>query len=66
MYKTIEELPLTLKVEDVQSIFNIGKRQAYELVHAEGFLSMKVGSSIRIYKPQLMEWIKQRTQEQLL
>lgn len=66
MYKNLEDLPLILSVADIQDIFGIGQRQAYELVHIEGFPSMKVGHSIRVYKPQLIEWIKVQTEGQIL
>lgn len=66
MYKKLEELPLMLTPKDIKEIFNIGIRQAYELVHTEGFPSMKTGHVIRIYKPQLIEWITQQTQGHLI
>lgn len=66
MYKSFEDLPLYLTVDDLQNVFGIGHQKAYELVHSVGFPSMKLGGAIRIMKPLLIEWIKEQSEGQLL
>lgn len=57
--KNLEELPAMLSVADIRSLFGIGQRQAYELVHTEGFPTLKIGTTIRIPKHLLDKWIKE-------
>ena len=63
MYKSIEELPAMLNVKDIQLFFGIGKRQAYELVRTDGFPTLKIGTTIKIPKHLLKDWIKVNTEK---
>jgi len=58
VYKSMEELPAMLTVKDIKVLFSIGQKQAYELVHTEGFPAVKVGSSIKIPKYLLLKWLE--------
>ena len=58
-FKDLEELPAMLTVAVVRGLFGIGQRQAYELVHTEGFPTLKIGTTIRIPKHLLDKWIKE-------
>lgn len=57
VFKSIDELPAMLTVKDVRILFDIGQRQAYELVHTEGFPAIKLGTSIKVPKHLLVDWI---------
>ncbi len=57
-YRNIEELPAMLTVYQLRSFLGIGQRQAYELTHTEGFPALKIGTTIKIPKHLLMDWIK--------
>ena len=43
-------------VKDIQNIFHCGKNQAYELVKADGFPSMRIGGKIVVEKNALENW----------
>lgn len=47
-YKSISEMPLTLRVEDLMPILNIGRNTAYDLVKSGKIRSIKVGRQLRI------------------
>lgn len=64
IYKNIEELPAMLTVYQLRSFLGIGQRQAYELTHTEGFPAMKIGTSIKIPKHLLVDWIKNKVENQ--
>ena len=49
-YRSFEELPLTLRVEDLMPILKIGRNTAYELVRSGQMKSIRVGRQIRIPK----------------
>lgn len=61
--KSLDELPAMLNVCDIKTVFGIGRRQAYELVHSEGFPVVKVGVILKIPKHLLVEWIDKTAKE---
>ena len=60
-YKNCDELPLMLKVVQVAAVLGISRAGAYELVHSEGFPTLKIGSRIVVPKDRLREWIDANT-----
>ena len=60
-YKTYDELPLMLNVVQVAAVLGISRVGAYELVHSEGFPTLKIGSRIVVPKDKLREWIDANT-----
>ena len=57
IYKSFDELPLMLSVPDVAAVLGISRAGAYELVHAEDFPKLRIGSRIVVPKEELREWI---------
>lgn len=60
-YKNYDELPLMLNVVQVAAVLGISRAGAYELVHSEGFPTLKIGSRIVVPKGKLREWIDANT-----
>ena len=60
-YENYDELPLTLNVVQVAAVLGISRTGAYELVHSEGFPTLKIGSRIVVPKDKLREWIDANT-----
>ena len=60
-YKNYDELPLMLNVVQVAAVLGISRAGAYELVHSEGFPTLKIGSRIVVPKDRLREWIDANT-----
>ena len=58
-YHTYDDLPLTLRVEDLMPILGIGRNTAYELVWSGRIKSVKVGRQIRIPKQEMIRFLKQ-------
>ena len=44
-YKNYDELPLMLNVVQVAAVLGISRAGAYELVHSEGFPTLKIGGA---------------------
>ena len=59
-FKTYDNLPLMLSVQDVSSVLGISRAGAYELVKSEGFPAMNIGSRIIVPKEEFILWIKQK------
>ena len=59
-YHSFDELPLTLRVEDLMPILGIGRNPAYELVPSKQIYSVKVGRQLRIPKQSLIDYLKRK------
>lgn len=56
-YRTIDELPLVLNVNDVAKILGIGRNLAYSLVNSGEIKGLRVGTKIRIPKQALIDYM---------
>ena len=56
-YHSYDELPLTLRVEDLMPILDIGRNTAYELVRSKQIFSVKIGRQLRIPKQALIDYL---------
>ena len=59
-YHSFEELPLTLRVEDLMPILVIGRNTAYELVRSGKIRSIRIGRQLRIPKDAIQDYLAQR------
>lgn len=59
-YTSIEQLPLALSADDVAQVLGISRANAYELMHSEGFPTLKIGKRMTVPKDKLIEWIQTR------
>jgi len=59
-YRSFDDLPLTLRVEDLMPILHIGRNTAYELVRSKQIYSVKIGRQLRIPKNALIEFLEGR------
>lgn len=56
-YTSLDELPLSLRVEDLMPILDIGRNTAYELVRSGKIRSIKVGRQIRVPRDAVVEFL---------
>ena len=56
-YHSFDELPLTLRVEDLMPILGVGRNTAYELVRSKQIYSVKLGRQLRIPKQALIDYL---------
>ena len=59
-YRSYDELPLTLRVEDLMPILDIGRNTAYELVRCGKIRSIRIGRQLRIPKDAIQDYLAQR------
>jgi predicted DNA-binding transcriptional regulator AlpA len=52
------QLNKMLTVKDIQSIFGMGKNQAYALMNSSGFPSFRINDRIYVSEDALNEWVK--------
>mgnify|MGYP001543295236 FL=1 len=56
-YRSFEELPLTLRVEDLMPILGIGRNTAYGLIRSKQIRCVKIGRQLRIPKQALIDYL---------
>ena len=57
---SLDELPLSLRVEDLMPILDIGRNTAYELVRSGRIRSVKVGRQIRVPRDAVVDFLQGR------
>ncbi len=61
IYHTYDELPLTLRVEDLMPVLGIGRNTAYELVRSGQIRSLRIKNRIRIPKEEVIRFLENKT-----
>ena len=56
-YRSLDDLPLVLRVEDLMPILGIGRNTAYELVRSGQIRSIKIGRQIRVPRDAVAEFL---------
>ena len=59
-YRSLEDLPLTLTVEEAGQILRVGRNTAYELVRYGKLPSVRVGKQIRIPRQALLDYLSRQ------
>ena len=54
---SLDDLPVTLRVEELMPILGIGRNTAYELVRSGRLSSIRVGRQIRIPKAEVLRFL---------
>ena len=55
---SLDDLPVTLRVEELMPILGIGRNTAYALVRSGRLRSIRVGRQVRIPKNALIEFLE--------
>lgn len=63
IYKSHDELPMTLNVMDVAQALGISRVNAYNLCHAQGFPAIRLGKRILIPKERFLNWLDAKAGE---
>ncbi|MBQ9347294.1 MAG: helix-turn-helix domain-containing protein [Oscillibacter sp.] len=56
-FRSLDDLPLVLRVEDLMPVLDIGRNTAYELIRCGQIRSIKVGRQIRVPKEAVAEFL---------
>ena len=58
---TLEQLPLTLNAMDVAACLGISRAQAYTLLKAEGFPTLRIGKRLLVPRHSFIAWLDENT-----
>ena len=56
-YHSFDDLPLTMRVEELMPILGIGRNTAYDLVHSGQIKGIRIGRNIRIPKSEVIRFL---------
>ena len=59
VYKSYDELPLFIDAKTVSSVLGIAQSSAYELMHEEGFPTLKIGARMLVPKEKFIKWVNE-------
>ena len=59
--KNFDELPLFLNAQLISRTLGISPSSAYELLHEDGFPSLRIGSRLVVPKEQFRLWVERQT-----
>ena len=60
-YRSYDELPLFLNAATVAKVLGVSPSSGYELMHEQGFPSLRIGSRIVIPKEAFIRWVEEHT-----
>ena len=61
IYRSYDDLPLFLNAKTVAEVLGVAPASGYELMHQEGFPSLRVGSRIVVPKDSFIRWVREQT-----
>lgn len=56
-YNSYDDLPLFLNAETVAKVLGVSPSSAYELLHEDGFPTLRVDSRMVVPKEQFLQWV---------
>ena len=59
-YTSLEQLPITLKADEVAQVLGISRANAYILMHSADFPTLRIGKRMVVPKDKLIEWINKQ------
>ena len=62
-YTSLDQLPITLCADEVAQVLGISRANAYTLMHAEDFPTIRIGKRMVVPKDKLIAWMDAQTAE---
>ena len=59
-----EQLPFTLKADQVAAVLGISRANAYTLLRREDFPTLRIGKRMLVPRDRFIRWIEENTQKQ--
>jgi len=58
-----DQLPIMLNANTIAQTLGISRAGAYELMHSDGFPTLRIGKRMMVSKEHFIEWIEQHSGE---
>lgn len=56
-YTSLDQLPLSLRANDIAMVLGISRANAYTLMHAKGFPTIFIGRRMIVPRNKFIEWL---------
>lgn len=60
-YTSIDQLPVTLNASHVAAVLGISRSNAYNLLHASDFPTLRIGKRLLVPKADFIRWMDRQT-----
>ena len=60
-YKSYDDLPLFLNAELVAKVLGVSPASSYELLHEDGFPTLRIGNRMVVPKEKFIQWVEEHT-----
>ncbi len=60
-YRSYDDLPLFLNAELVAKVLEVSPSSGYELMHEDGFPTLRIGSRMVVPKEKFIQWVEEHT-----
>ena len=60
-YKSYDDLPLFLNAELVAQVLGVSPASSYELMHEDGFPTLRIGNRMVVPKEKFIRWMEEHT-----
>ena len=61
---SFDELPITLRAEQVAAVLGISRANAYNLMRSEGFPTLHIGKRMLVPRDKLVRWMDEQARVQ--
>ena len=60
-YKNYDDLPLFLTAELIAQVLGVSPASSYELMHEDGFPTLRIGNRMVVPKEKFIQWVEEHT-----
>ena len=60
-FKSYDDLPLFLNAELVAQVLGVSPASTYELLHEDGFPTLRIGNRMVVPKEKFIQWVEEHT-----
>ena len=60
IYKTLDQLPITIRAEELAAVLGISRAGAYTLMRSKGFPTIHIGKRMVVYRDKFIEWMDEQ------
>ena len=61
IYKNYDDLPLFLNAELIAQVLGVSPATSYELMHEDGFPTLRIGNRMVVPKEKFIQWVEEHT-----
>lgn len=59
-YTSLDQLPLTLKADELAAVLGISRAGAYTLMRSKGFPTIFIGKRMVVYRDKFIQWMDEQ------